>query len=93
MNSLSLSTCGIVQYAFCLLFFCFVLFSGHFLTCSDLSHTIFRYMKDMPMLCLLFKKFLMFIFERETQNPKQAPGSGLSAQSPTRGSNPHTVRS
>ena len=43
----------------------------------------------------------MFIFERErereqteaeqregeTQNPKQAPGSELSAQSPTRGSN------
>ena len=31
--------------------------------------------------------------ERETQNPKQAPGSELSAQSPTRGSNPRTVRS
>ena len=28
--------------------------------------------------------------ERETQNPKQAPGSELSAQSPTRGSNPRT---
>ena len=26
--------------------------------------------------------------ERETQNPKQAPGSDLSAQSLTRGSNP-----
>ena len=26
--------------------------------------------------------------ERETQNPKRAPGSELSAQSPTRGSNP-----
>ena len=26
--------------------------------------------------------------ERETQNPKQAPGSELSAQSPTQGSNP-----
>ena len=25
--------------------------------------------------------------ERETQNPKQAPGSELSVQSPTRGSN------
>ena len=25
--------------------------------------------------------------QRETQNPKQAPGSELSAQSPTRGSN------
>ena len=25
--------------------------------------------------------------EKETQNPKQAPGSELSAQSPTRGSN------
>ena len=31
--------------------------------------------------------------ERETQNPKQAPGSELSAQSPTRGSNSQTVRS
>ena len=29
--------------------------------------------------------------ERETQNPKQAPGSELSAQSPMRGSNPQTV--
>ena len=26
--------------------------------------------------------------ERETQNPKQAPGSELAAQSPIRGSNP-----
>ena len=31
--------------------------------------------------------------ERETQNPKQAPGSELSAQSPTRGSNSRTARS
>ena len=31
--------------------------------------------------------------ERETQNPKQGPGSELSAQSPMRGSNPGTVRS
>ena len=31
--------------------------------------------------------------ERETQNPKQAPGSEPSAQSPTRGSNSQTVRS
>ena len=31
--------------------------------------------------------------ERETQNPKRAPGSELSAQSPTRGSNSRTVRS
>ena len=31
--------------------------------------------------------------ERETQNLKQAPGSELSAQSPTWGSNPQTVRS
>ena len=31
--------------------------------------------------------------ERETQNPKQAPGSELSAQSPRRGLNPRTVRS
>ena len=31
--------------------------------------------------------------ERETQNPKQAPGSELPAQSPMRGSNPQTARS
>ena len=31
--------------------------------------------------------------ERETQNPRQAPGSELSAQSLTRGSNSQTVRS
>ena len=31
--------------------------------------------------------------ERETQNLKQAPGSELSAQSPTWGSNSRTVRS
>ena len=31
--------------------------------------------------------------ERETQNPKQAPGSKPSAQSPPWGSNPQTVRS
>ena len=31
--------------------------------------------------------------ERETQNPKQAPGSELSAQSRMRGSNSQTVRS
>ena len=31
--------------------------------------------------------------EREMQNPKQAPGAELSAQSPTRGSNSKTVRS
>ena len=31
--------------------------------------------------------------ERETQNLKQAPGSELSAQSPTRSSNSQTVRS
>ena len=31
--------------------------------------------------------------EKETQNPKQAPGSKLSAQSPKQGSNPQTVRS
>ena len=30
---------------------------------------------------------------RETQNPKRVPGSELSAQSPTRGSNSQTVRS
>ena len=51
---------------------------------------------------LFFKKFIYFErergdgegqSERDTQNPKQAPGSELSAQSPTRGSNPRTVRS
>ena len=31
--------------------------------------------------------------ESETQNPKQAPGSEVSAQSPTRGPNSRTVRS
>ena len=31
--------------------------------------------------------------ERKTQNSKQAPGSELSAQSPTRGSNSQTARS
>ena len=31
--------------------------------------------------------------ERETQNPKQAPGSKLTAQSVTRGSKSQTVRS
>ena len=31
--------------------------------------------------------------ERETQNPKQALGSELSAQSPRQGSNPQTVKS
>ena len=30
---------------------------------------------------------------RETQNPKQAPSSELSAQSPTQGSNSQTARS
>ena len=43
----------------------------------------------------IFKNFLMFIFERkgeaerdrETQNPKQAPDSELSAQSPMQGLN------
>ena len=48
--------------------------------------------------------FYLFIFlteteherdqrEKESQNPKQALGSELAAQSPTRGSNPRTVRS
>ena len=49
--------------------------------------------------------FLIFIFERErerdreggaereTQNPKQTPGSKLSTQSLTRDSNPQTTRS
>ena len=43
--------------------------------------------------------FLMFVFEKEheqrrgRENPKQAPGPELSAQSPTWGSNSQTVRS
>ena len=54
----------------------------------------------------IFFLFLMFIFERErqstrekgqrereTQNPKQAPGCELSAQSPMWGSNSRTVGS
>ena len=53
-----------------------------------------------------FFKFFVFLFERErereggegqrereTQNPKQAPGSDLSAQSPTRGLNSEAMRS
>ena len=57
--------------------------------------------------CFVRMFFLMFIFERErqslsrggeegervTQNPKQAPGPELSAQSLTRGSNAQIVRS
>ena len=54
---------------------------------------------------VLKKMFLMFIFEREhklgrgrerereTQNPKQAAGSWLSAQSLMQGSNSQKVRS
>ena len=51
---------------------------------------------------ILYKEFFMFVYlggsgerekKRETQNPKQAPGSELSAQSPTRGSNSQTTRS
>ena len=58
---------------------------------------------------LIFKKICLHLFiferqrdrvragegqrERETQNPKQDPGSELSAQSPTQGLNPQTVRS
>ena len=30
--------------------------------------------------------------EKETQNPKQAPGSELSTECPMRGSNPRTAR-
>ena len=60
-------------------------------------------------LCPIFFLMFLFIFERErerqsvsrggaererkTQNPKQAPGSQLSAQSPTRSSNSQTARS
>ena len=50
-----------------------------------------------------FKCFYLFLRERETaqvgegqretQNPKQAPGSELSARSPTRGWNSWTARS
>ena len=60
------------------------------------------YFKDRP---FYFKGFLIYSErvgmqaeggaerERETQNLKQAPGSELSAHSPTRGLNPRTVRS
>ena len=58
-------------------------------------------------MCFELKRILMFIYfwerdrvrveegqrTRETQNPKQTPGSELSAQSPTRGLNPQTERS
>ena len=61
----------------------------------------------LPEICLFFFMFLMFLFifeteteheggrgrERGRQNLKQAPGSELSAQSPTRDSNSQTVRS
>ena len=53
--------------------------------------------------CYFLKKFIYFEREfvqtgegqreRKTQNRKQAPGSELSAQSPTRGSNSRTERS
>ena len=66
-------------------------------------------MKDahLGVLCFYFI-FVMFVYfggerdrvqtgeeqgGRETQNPKQAPGSELSTQSPTRGSNSRTARS
>ena len=55
---------------------------------------------------LIFKKMFIYFWEterdraqagdgqgEETQNLKQAPGSELSAQSPTQGSNSQTVRS
>ena len=61
--------------------------------------------KEVPFY-LFFKFFLMFIYfdretesqqrrdrDRETQNPKQAPGSELSAQSLMWGSNSRTLRS
>ena len=51
--------------------------------------------------CLFFLTFIHFWdsasgggqSKRETQNPKQAPGSKLSSQSPMRGSNLRTMRS
>ena len=58
-------------------------------------------------LCFIYFYMFVFIFEterdrawagegqreRETQNLKQVPGSEPSAQSPTRGSTPQTMRS
>ena len=71
------------------------------------SSTAYLHFFPSPPLPFLILIFFMFIFERErdrqsqqgrgkeraTQNGKQAPGSGLSAQSPVGGSNPQTVRS
>ena len=45
-------------------------------------------------LVFFFNFFLcLFLRERETQNPKQAPGSELSAQNPVQVSNSRAVRS
>ena len=64
-----------------------------------------RYCIHLKVLFQLFKCFYLLlrqreteheqgrVRERETQNLKQAPGSELSAQSSTRGSNSQTVRS
>ena len=72
------------------------------------SHHNQRVLKLLTRVILFFEKnFNVYLFsrqkvrvqveegqrERETQNLKQAPGSELSAQSPTRGSNPQTARS
>ena len=39
-------------------------------------------------ICFHFSSIAMFIFEKETQDPKQAPGSELSAQEPDVGLEP-----
>ena len=66
-------------------------------------HIVFYYIY-LYLHLILFLCFFFLIFEREsisgggaerereTQNPKQTPGSELSAQSPTQGSNPLTMR-
>ena len=61
--------------------------------------------QDILRIYLFFFNFFFYVYlflrqretgserERETQNPKQAPGSELSAQSPMRDSNSRTARS
>ena len=77
----------------------------HFPHTSESSSPLSHAWIVVAMVCLLFKKILVFVFERErawmgegerereTQNLKQAPSSELSAQGPTWGLNSWTVRS
>ena len=63
--------------------------------CFYLLIYLFIYLFWIFNICLLLRdrKRQTMSRERETQNPKQAPVSELSTQSPTRGSNPQTMRS